>query len=134
MWLRMGLYSFSSLFYFCLFFQAIAIGYAYMSTSSSDMYWKIRALRVLPMFLLPVLGGITYSALKSFTKMRKCESYTTYWSSSLLIKIPRLCLQTFWGAYISAHLCECHMVIRYSLCFWVVSLCVFIYWISYDIG
>lgn len=57
-----------------LFFQAIAVGYAIMTTRTLDLNWHIRALRVLPMFVLPVLSFFIYSALRSFTKMRKCSS------------------------------------------------------------
>ncbi|KAK3027843.1 hypothetical protein RJ639_041477, partial [Escallonia herrerae] len=47
----------------------IAVGYAIMTTRSLDLDWKMRALRVLPMFLLPALSFLTYSALLSFTRM-----------------------------------------------------------------
>ncbi|XP_015168256.1 LOW QUALITY PROTEIN: uncharacterized protein At2g24330-like [Solanum tuberosum] len=52
-------------------FEVIAVGYAIMTTRSLDLNWKMRALRVLPMFLLPGLSFITYSAIGSFTRM--CE-------------------------------------------------------------
>ncbi|XP_075089107.1 uncharacterized protein At2g24330-like isoform X1 [Nicotiana tabacum] len=52
-------------------FEVIAVGYAIMTTRSLELNWKMRALRVLPMFLLPGLSFITYSALGSFTRM--CE-------------------------------------------------------------
>lgn len=51
--------------------KVIAVGYAIMTTRSLDLNWQMRALRVLPMFLLPPLCFITYSVLRSFTKMRK---------------------------------------------------------------
>ncbi|KAL2529849.1 hypothetical protein Fot_22450 [Forsythia ovata] len=50
-------------------FEVIAVGYAIMTTRSLDLDWKMRALRVLPIFLLPTLSSITYSALGSFTRM-----------------------------------------------------------------
>ncbi|CAN4076162.1 unnamed protein product [Withania somnifera] len=52
-------------------FEVIAVGYAIMTTRSLELNWKMRALRVLPMFLLPGLSIITYSAIGSFTRM--CE-------------------------------------------------------------
>ncbi|KAM3361093.1 hypothetical protein P3S68_015947 [Capsicum galapagoense] len=52
-------------------FEVIAVGYAIMTTRSLELDWKMRALRVLPMFLLPGLSFLTYSAIGSFTKM--CE-------------------------------------------------------------
>lgn len=52
-------------------FQAIAVGYAIMVTRSLDLDWKMRALRVLPMFLLPALSSIIYLTLRGFTRMCK---------------------------------------------------------------
>ncbi|CAI9777103.1 unnamed protein product [Fraxinus pennsylvanica] len=49
--------------------EVIAVGYAIMTTRSLDLDWKMRALRVLPIFLLPALSSIIYSALGSFTRM-----------------------------------------------------------------
>ncbi|CAI9770954.1 unnamed protein product [Fraxinus pennsylvanica] len=49
--------------------EVIAVGYAIMTTRSLDLNWKMRALRVLPMFLLPALSFISYSAVGSFTRM-----------------------------------------------------------------
>ncbi|XP_057768033.1 uncharacterized protein At2g24330-like isoform X2 [Salvia miltiorrhiza] len=57
--------------------EAIAVGYAIMTTRSLDLNWHIRALRVLPMFLLPVLFFITYSAFRSYTKMRDTKDHKT---------------------------------------------------------
>uniref|UniRef100_A0A803NGZ4 Lunapark zinc ribbon domain-containing protein n=1 Tax=Cannabis sativa TaxID=3483 RepID=A0A803NGZ4_CANSA len=54
---------------FSLIFEAIAIGYAIVTTRTSDMNWKMRAFRVLPIFLLPAISSVTYSAFVSFTKM-----------------------------------------------------------------
>ncbi|KAL6338469.1 hypothetical protein AAG906_020561 [Vitis piasezkii] len=49
--------------------EVIAVGYAIMTTRSLDLNWKMRAFRVLPMFLLPGLSSVAYSALVSFTRM-----------------------------------------------------------------
>lgn len=54
---------------FSLLFEVIAVCYAIMTTRSIDMNWKMRAIRVLPMFLLPALSSATYSAFVSFTRM-----------------------------------------------------------------
>ncbi|KAK9266260.1 hypothetical protein L1049_000048 [Liquidambar formosana] len=54
---------------FSVFFEVIAVGYAVMTTRSLDLNWKMRAFRVLPMFLLPGLSFISYSALVSFRRM-----------------------------------------------------------------
>ncbi|RAL44277.1 hypothetical protein DM860_015637 [Cuscuta australis] len=50
-------------------FEAISVGYAIMTTRSLDLNWKLRALRVLPMFLLPGLSFVLYSALGSFRRI-----------------------------------------------------------------
>lgn len=57
--------------FYSFLFQLIAVGYAIMTTRSLDLNWKMRALRVLPMFLLPAVSFITYSGLRSFIKMCK---------------------------------------------------------------
>ncbi|KAL5184788.1 Uncharacterized protein HKD37_17G048440 [Glycine soja] len=56
---------------FSVLFEVIAVGYAIMTTRSMDMNWKMRAIRVLPMFLLPALSSATYTAFVSFTRMCK---------------------------------------------------------------
>ncbi|KAE9461558.1 hypothetical protein C3L33_06536, partial [Rhododendron williamsianum] len=56
---------------FSVIFEVIAVIYAIMTTRSLDLNWKMRAFRVLPMFLLPGLSSITYSALVTFTRMCK---------------------------------------------------------------
>ncbi|XP_042047300.1 uncharacterized protein At2g24330-like [Salvia splendens] len=58
-----------NLILFSLLLEAIALGYAIMTTKALDLDWKIRALRVLPVFLLPALASITYFTLRSFTRM-----------------------------------------------------------------
>ncbi|KAL3655371.1 hypothetical protein CASFOL_001157 [Castilleja foliolosa] len=55
---------------FSVLFEIIAVGYAIMTTRTLNLDWKMRALRVLPMFLLPALCFITYSTLRSFSRMR----------------------------------------------------------------
>ncbi|CAL5346615.1 unnamed protein product [Camellia sinensis] len=52
-----------------VFEKELLVGYAIMTTRSVDLNWKMRAFRVLPMFLLPALSSVTYSALVSFTRM-----------------------------------------------------------------
>ncbi|OIW15056.1 hypothetical protein TanjilG_13983 [Lupinus angustifolius] len=54
---------------FSVIFEVIAVGYAIMTTRTTDMNWKMRAIRVLPMFLLPALAFAAYSTSASFTKM-----------------------------------------------------------------
>ncbi|KAF5182831.1 Endoplasmic reticulum junction formation protein lunapark [Thalictrum thalictroides] len=52
-----------------LLLEVIAVGYAIMTTRSLDLNWKMRAVRVLPMFLLPALSSIIYFTLMSFIRM-----------------------------------------------------------------
>ncbi|CAL0305689.1 unnamed protein product [Lupinus luteus] len=54
---------------FSVIFEVIAIGYAIMTTRTTDMDWKMRAIRVLPMFLLPALAFAVYSTSVRFTRM-----------------------------------------------------------------
>ncbi|KAL5698549.1 hypothetical protein ACHQM5_029575 [Ranunculus cassubicifolius] len=49
--------------------EVVAVGYAIMTTRSMDLNWKMRAVRVLPMFLLPALSSLTYFVLGNFIKM-----------------------------------------------------------------
>ncbi|KAH1225173.1 Uncharacterized protein GmHk_11G032145 [Glycine max] len=58
---------------FSVLFEVIAVGYAIMTTRSMDMNWKMRAIRVLPMFLLPALSSATYTAFVSFTRIYPCQ-------------------------------------------------------------
>ncbi|KAK3229035.1 hypothetical protein Dsin_000916 [Dipteronia sinensis] len=62
---------------FSLVFEVIAIGYAIMTTRSVDLDWKMRAFRVLPMFLLPCLSFGVYSAFMRFSKMRDRKDHKT---------------------------------------------------------
>lgn len=67
-WRRMARH----LILFSLLFEIVAVGYAVMTTRSVDLDWKMRAFRVLPMFLLPALSFASYTGLVSFTRMCKC--------------------------------------------------------------
>ncbi|RDX57667.1 hypothetical protein CR513_63073, partial [Mucuna pruriens] len=58
-----------NLIVFSIIFEVIAIVYAIMTTRSLELNWKMRAIRVLPMFLLPALASATYTAFISFTRM-----------------------------------------------------------------
>ncbi|KAJ9184194.1 hypothetical protein P3X46_007960 [Hevea brasiliensis] len=58
-----------NLIIFSIIFEVIAVGYAIMTTRSMDLNWKMRAFRVLPMFLLPGLSSLAYSAFVSFTRI-----------------------------------------------------------------
>uniref|UniRef100_M8CZ98 Lunapark zinc ribbon domain-containing protein n=1 Tax=Aegilops tauschii TaxID=37682 RepID=M8CZ98_AEGTA len=48
--------------------QIAAVGHAIMTTRSPDIPWQMRAARVLPMFLVPALAALIYSAITSIAK------------------------------------------------------------------
>ncbi|XP_031487971.1 uncharacterized protein At2g24330-like isoform X1 [Nymphaea colorata] len=50
--------------------EAAALFYAIMTTRSVDLNWKMRALRVMPVFAVPFLGAAIYSTLSSYKRMR----------------------------------------------------------------
>ncbi|XP_022754399.1 uncharacterized protein At2g24330-like [Durio zibethinus] len=54
---------------FSVILEVIAVAYAIMTTRSVELDWKMRAFRVLPMFLLPVFSSIAYSTFVSITNM-----------------------------------------------------------------
>ncbi|KAK6930398.1 Lunapark domain, partial [Dillenia turbinata] len=62
---------------FSVIIEVIAVSYAIMTTRSLELNWKMRAFRVLPMFLLPLFSSATYSALVSFTRMRDRKDQKT---------------------------------------------------------
>ncbi|KAF6166664.1 hypothetical protein GIB67_005526 [Kingdonia uniflora] len=66
-----------NLIVFSVLLEIIAVGYAVMTTRSLHLDWKMRALRVLPMFLLPAISTLLYSTLMSFTKMRDRKDQKT---------------------------------------------------------
>ncbi|XP_074556629.1 uncharacterized protein At2g24330-like [Curcuma longa] len=49
--------------------EVVAVVYAIMTTRYADLSWQMRAIRVLPMFALPVLSSVIYSTLVSFTRI-----------------------------------------------------------------
>uniref|UniRef100_A0A8R7UVI9 Lunapark domain-containing protein n=1 Tax=Triticum urartu TaxID=4572 RepID=A0A8R7UVI9_TRIUA len=49
--------------------EAVAVGYAIMMTRDEDLTWQMRAIRVLPMFVLPAIWSVVYSAVVNFTRM-----------------------------------------------------------------
>lgn len=55
---------------FSVILEFVAVGYAIMTARSVED-WKKRAFRVLPMFVLPAVSSVTYSATVSITNM--CE-------------------------------------------------------------
>lgn len=55
---------------FSVLFEIAAIGYAITTTRSVNLEWNTRALRVLPMFVLPFLSWALYCGLQSFKTFR----------------------------------------------------------------
>ncbi|KAF3446034.1 hypothetical protein FNV43_RR11212 [Rhamnella rubrinervis] len=54
---------------FSIIFEVVAVGYAIMTTRSTDLNWKMRAIRVSPMFLLPFVSSLAYTGFVNFIKM-----------------------------------------------------------------
>ena len=69
--------------------QIAAVGYAIMTTRSPDIPWQMRAARVLPMFLVPALAALIYSAITSIAKFRKyiCLCISVFIAVVLLLLI-----------------------------------------------
>lgn len=61
---------------FSVLLEVFAVGYAIITARTAEN-WKIRAFRVLPMFLLPALSSVTYSAISSFVNMRERKDQKT---------------------------------------------------------
>ncbi|XP_021725151.1 uncharacterized protein At2g24330-like [Chenopodium quinoa] len=61
---------------FSVLLEIVAVGYAIMTARTAEN-WKIRAFRVLPMFLLPALSAIIFSGLSSFISMRERKDQKT---------------------------------------------------------
>lgn len=57
--------------------EVFAVGYAIMTTRTLELDWKMRALHVLPMFLVPGLSFLTYSALSSFSRILDRKDHNT---------------------------------------------------------
>jgi hypothetical protein len=51
--------------------QVVAVAYAIVMTRYEDLTWQTRAIHVLPMFVLPAVSSMLYSAVVKFTRMRK---------------------------------------------------------------
>ncbi|XP_072968553.1 uncharacterized protein At2g24330-like isoform X2 [Typha angustifolia] len=49
--------------------EIVAVSYAILATRSLDLNWQMRAVRVLPMFVLPALAAAVYSTFVSLTRM-----------------------------------------------------------------
>ncbi|GLT59563.1 hypothetical protein SLA2020_323750 [Shorea laevis] len=54
---------------FSVILEVVAVVYAIATTRSVDLDWKMRAFRVLPMFLLPGLSSAAYFTLVRFTRL-----------------------------------------------------------------
>lgn len=112
--------------------QVIAIGYAIATTRSTDLDWKMRTFRILPMFLLPALSSLTYSAFVNFTRMREClklykpllqEDYVQFY---IHVTIPHL------FAFVRRHfdLLIKTCVVGFQFVYWVsLSLIVYCLWV-----
>ncbi|KAI3828214.1 hypothetical protein L1987_02311 [Smallanthus sonchifolius] len=57
--------------------EVVALAYAIITTRTVGLDWQMRALRVLPIFLLPALSFALYWSLFSFTRMRDSRDQKT---------------------------------------------------------
>ncbi|XP_066318913.1 uncharacterized protein At2g24330-like [Miscanthus floridulus] len=58
-------------------FEVLAVVYAIMMTRDEDLTWQMRAMRVLPMFILPAVSSVIYSAVVNFTRMLERKDQKT---------------------------------------------------------
>ncbi|AQK72800.1 hypothetical protein Zm00014a_010758 [Zea mays] len=57
--------------------EVLAVVYAIMMTRNEDLTWQMRAIRVLPMFVLPVVSSVIYSTVVNFTRMLERKDQKT---------------------------------------------------------
>jgi len=55
----------------------LAVVYAIMMTRDEDLTWQMRAIRVLPMFILPAVSSAIYSTIVNFTRMLERKDQKT---------------------------------------------------------
>ncbi|XP_066386975.1 uncharacterized protein [Miscanthus floridulus] len=58
--------------------EIVAAGYAIMTTRSPDISWQMRALRVLPMFLVPARAALIYSTITRLTKIPRTVFFSQF--------------------------------------------------------
>ena len=51
--------------------QLVFIGYAFITVRGVDQSWQMKAVQVLPIFVVPALGFAVYTGFVSFIRMRK---------------------------------------------------------------
>ncbi|XP_039851135.1 uncharacterized protein At2g24330-like isoform X1 [Panicum virgatum] len=57
--------------------EVVAVVYAIMMTRDEDLTWQMRAIRVLPMFVLPAVSSLIYSTVVNFTTMLERKDQKT---------------------------------------------------------
>uniref|UniRef100_A0A0D9VIL7 Lunapark zinc ribbon domain-containing protein n=1 Tax=Leersia perrieri TaxID=77586 RepID=A0A0D9VIL7_9ORYZ len=57
--------------------EVVAIVYAIMTTRNEDIPWQLRAIRVLPIFVLPAVSSVIYSSVVKFTRMLERKDQKT---------------------------------------------------------
>ncbi|EES05462.1 uncharacterized protein At2g24330 [Sorghum bicolor] len=57
--------------------EVLAVVYAIMMTRDEDLTWQMRAIRVLPMFILPAVSSAIYSMIVNFTRMLERKDQKT---------------------------------------------------------
>lgn len=71
--------------------QALALGFAIISSRSTELPWQVRALRAVPVFALPAVVTLLYSTCASYHRMSKnqCVQHpgTSYWYMSSVYQV-----------------------------------------------
>ncbi|XP_062222698.1 uncharacterized protein At2g24330-like [Phragmites australis] len=57
--------------------EVLAVVYAIMVRKNEDQTWRMRAFRVLPMFILPAVASVIYSTVVNFTRMLERKDQKT---------------------------------------------------------
>ncbi|RLM77982.1 uncharacterized protein C2845_PM12G21120 [Panicum miliaceum] len=57
--------------------EVLAVVYAIMMTRDEGLTWQMRAIRVLPMFVLPAVSSLIYSTVVNFTRMLERKDQKT---------------------------------------------------------
>nr|CAB3450422.1 unnamed protein product [Digitaria exilis] len=57
--------------------EVLAVVYAIVMTRDEDLTWQMRAIRVLPIFVLPAVSSLIYSTVVNFTRMLERKDQKT---------------------------------------------------------
>ncbi|KAF8692908.1 hypothetical protein HU200_039266 [Digitaria exilis] len=78
--------------------EVLAVVYAIVMTRNEDLTWQMRAIRVLPIFVLPAVSSLIYSTVVNFTRMRECPkslSDNTVSDSAIPVFATNACVRNY---------------------------------------